>query len=128
MIHPLFGQLDEDLADQLNITVPADDRRLYAQRRAGMVAGVIKANGTADDPDAYAQRIVERILPNILPYTIGTAASHGFASWNGRSLTDNAPDDTFSFAANTPVTLGLGRGSVTSEPSPRFPYVAAVPR
>ncbi len=41
-----------------------------------MVAGVIKANGTADDPDAYAQRIVERILPNILPYTIGTAASY----------------------------------------------------
>jgi hypothetical protein len=93
-----------------------------------MVAGVIKANGTADDPAAYAQRIVERILPNILPYTIGTAASYGFACWNGRSLTDNAPDVMFSFAADTPVTLGLGRGSVTSEPSPTFPYVAAVPR
>jgi hypothetical protein len=128
MIHPLFTQLDEDLGDQLNTNVPANDRRLHAQRIAEMVAGVVRANGTAEDPNAYAQSVVEQILPNILPYRIGTAAFYGFSGWNGRSLVDNAPDVMFSFAANTPVILGLGRQSVTSKPSPIFPYVPSVPR
>jgi hypothetical protein len=57
---------------------------------------------------------------------IGTPAAFGFAGWNGRSLTDNAPDVMFSLGANTPVRLGIGRESVTSKPSGRFPYVRAV--
>jgi hypothetical protein len=93
-----------------------------------MVAGVIRANGTALDPDAYAWRVVEQILPNILPYAIGSPASYGFAGWNGRSLLDNAPDVMFSFAANTPVALGIGRDSVAAKPSPMFPYVPTLPR
>ena len=60
------------------------------------------------------------------PYEIGTQAVVGFADWNGRSLTDNAPDVMFSLAANTPVHLGVGKESVTSKPSSTFPYVPAV--
>jgi hypothetical protein len=45
------------------------------------------------------------------------------ANWNGRSLTDNAPDVMFTIAANTPISLGIGKESVTSKPSPAFPYV-----
>jgi hypothetical protein len=29
----------------------------------------------------------------------------------------------FSIAANTPIRLGIGKESVTSKPSKRFPYV-----
>ena len=50
-------------------------------------------------------------------------AVFGFAEWNGRSLTDNAPNVMFSIAANTPIRLGIGKESVTSKPSERFPYV-----
>ena len=53
------------------------------------------------------------------------AASFGFAEWNGRSLTDNAPDVMFSIAASAPVRLGIGKESVTSKPSSTFPYVPA---
>jgi hypothetical protein len=53
-------------------------------------------------------------------------AAFGFAEWNGRSLTDNAPDVMFSIASNTPVRLGIGKESVTSKPSKVFPYVPAV--
>jgi hypothetical protein len=31
----------------------------------------------------------------------------------------------FSIAANTPVSLGIGKESVTSKPSTKFPYVPA---
>ncbi len=127
MIHPLFTQLDEELGDKLNTTVPAEDRQLYAQPLTAMVASLIGASGTAVDAESYARYVTDRILPNMLPYIVGTPASFGFARWNGRSLTDNAPEVMFSFAANTAVSLGLTRESVAAQPSDQFPYVHAVP-
>jgi len=50
----------------------------------------------------------------------------GFAEWNGRSLTDNAPNVMFSIAANTPIHLGIGKESVSPKASKSFPYVPAV--
>jgi len=64
-----------------------------------------------------------RFLPNVLPYRIGTTAVFEFAEWNGRSLTDNAPDVMFTTAANPPITLAIGKESITSKPSNAFPYV-----
>lgn len=123
MIHPLFTQFNEELGDRLNENVPADDVQVHSKQLIDMVAGVVRAYGTAEDPEAYAGVVVGRILPNVLPYTVGTSAAYSFAEWNGRSLTDNAPDVMFSFAANTPITLGIGKASVTAKPSPTFPYV-----
>ena len=51
----------------------------------------------------------------------------GFGSWNGRSLTDNAPNVMFTLAANTPVSLGIGKESVASRPRAAFPYVPPAP-
>jgi hypothetical protein len=70
---------------------------------------------------AYAEMVARRFCPNILPYEVGTAAVFGFAGWNGRSLTGNAADVMFSIAANAPVSLGIGKESVTSKPSKTFP-------
>jgi hypothetical protein len=125
MIHPLFTQLNEDLGDRLNTGRPADDRQMYGKTLADMVAGVVGAHRTASDPHAYGQRVAEALLPNLLPYTLGTPAALGFAGWNGRSLTDNAPDVMFSFASNTPLAIGIGRDSVAVPPSGTFPYVPA---
>jgi hypothetical protein len=125
MIHPLFTQYNEDLGNRLNAGRPADDFATYGAAVAKAIAGVIAANGTAEDPQAYGERVAHRFFPNILPYEVGTSAVFGFAGWNGRSLIDNAPDVMFSLAANTPVRLGIGKESVTSKPSKRFPYVPA---
>jgi hypothetical protein len=127
MIHPLFTQYNEKLGDDLNEGHPADDPARYGDLLTREIAGVVRAYGTAADPDAYATAVVERLLPNVLPYVVGTPACFGFNSWNGRSLTDNAPDVMFSIAANTPVALGIGRESVTSTPRPYFPYVPEAP-
>ncbi|MEU1598322.1 DUF4331 family protein [Streptomyces sp. NPDC005708] len=123
MIHPLFTQLDEHLGDHLNEGHPSEDRKTYGTTITNKVAGVIRAYGTAEDPDTYARTVADKFLPNILPYKVGTPTSFGFATWNGRSLIDNAPDTMFSFAANTPVTLNIGKESVTSKPRPTFPYL-----
>ncbi|WP_199255486.1 DUF4331 family protein [Mycolicibacterium mengxianglii] len=123
MIHPLFTQFDEQLGDDLNAGAPENDYVTYGELVAKKIAGVVGAYQTAEDPAAYGDYVAHQFFPNILPYTVGTPAVFGFAGWNGRSLTDNAPAVMFSLAANTPITLGIGAESVTAKPSPRFPYV-----
>ncbi|MFD7894811.1 DUF4331 family protein [Streptomyces sp. NPDC059743] len=125
MIHPLFAQLDEDLGDRLNLGRPADDVRTYGATVAGMIAGAVRAYGTAEDPDAYGRCFAARVLPNLLSYTVGTPACYSFLQWNGRALTDNAPDVMFSTALNTPLGLAIGKDSITTKPSPTYPYVPA---
>jgi hypothetical protein len=123
MIHPLFTQFNEDLGDRLNAGRPADDLATYGEAVTKAVAGVVAANGTSEDPMSYGARVARRFFPNILPYEVGTPAAFGFVEWNGRSMTDNAPEVMFSIAANTPVRLGIGKESVTARPSRVFPYV-----
>jgi Domain of unknown function (DUF4331) len=125
MIHPLFTQYNEDLGNRLNAGCPADDFATHGATVAKAVAGVVAATGTAEDPRAYGETVAHRVCPNILPYEVGTPAAFGFAEWNGRSFTDNAPNVMFSMAANTPVNLGIGKESVTSKPSKTFPYIPA---
>jgi hypothetical protein len=103
---------------------PSDDFATHGETIIKAVAGAVAANGTAEYPLAYAEKVARRICPNILPYTVGTPAVFGFAEWNGRSLIDNAPDVMFSFASNTPTGLGIGRESVILKPTKVFPYVA----
>ena len=123
MLPALFAQFNEDLGNRLNVGRPADDLATHGATVAKAVAGVVAANGTSEDPQAYGEKIARRFCPNILPYEVGTPAVFGFAEWNGRSLTDNAPNVMFSIAANTPVSIGIGKESVTSKPSKTFPYV-----
>jgi hypothetical protein len=123
MIHPLFTQYNEDFGNRLNAGRPADDFATYGETVTKAIASVVSANGTAQDPRAFGEKVAHRFFPNILPYEVGTPAVFGFVEWNGRSLIDNAPNVMFSIAANTPVSLGIGKESVTSKPSTTFPYV-----
>jgi hypothetical protein len=126
MIHPLFTQYNEDLGNRLNAGRPADDFATYGATTAKAIASVVSAYGTAENAPAYGEKVAHRFFPNMLPYDVGTPAAFGFLEWNGRSLTDNAPDVMFSLAANTPVRLGIGKESITSKPTKKFPYVPPV--
>jgi hypothetical protein len=126
MLQALLGFYNEDLADRLNLGHPSDDLKTFGATVANAIAGVVAAYGTAEDARAYGETVARRFCPNLLPYAVGTAAAFGFVGWNGRSLTDNTPDVVFSIAANTPIRLGIGKGSVTAEPSKTFPYVPVV--
>lgn len=123
MVPPLFTQFNEDLGNRLNAGRPFDDFTTHGEAVIKAIAGVVSAYGTAENPRAYAEKFAHRICPNILPYEVGTPAAFGFVDWNGRSLTDNAPNVMFTMAANTPIHLGIGKESVTSKPSADFPYV-----
>jgi Domain of unknown function (DUF4331) len=123
MMPPLFAQFDEDFGNRLNAGHPSEDLATYGAHITKSIGAVVAAYGTAEDSHAYAVKIAHRLLPNMLPYNVGTQASLGFVEWNGRTLTDNAPNVMFSTAANTPIQLGIGKESVTSKPRKTFPYV-----
>jgi hypothetical protein len=61
MPHPLFIQLDENHGNRRNGGRPADNHQTFGQSIAGIVAGVVAAYGTADDPRAYSQMVASRI-------------------------------------------------------------------
>jgi len=123
MIHPLFAQHDGQLGNQLNTATPAEDRKLFGDRFAQAIAKVVSAYGTAADPELYGRAVADKLLPNVLPYTVGTQAVFGYGLWNGRSLTDSAPDVMFSLATNTALSTAVTKESVPFKPAGTFPYV-----
>ena len=68
MMPPLFAQYDEDLGNRLNAGRPADDFATWGKVLSKKMAAVVAAYGTAEDSQAYGEKIAHRLLPNMLPY------------------------------------------------------------
>jgi len=124
MIQPIFNPDDSEEASRYNTTAPADDLANYGERFVRMVAAVVAAHGTAADPRAYGEAVAALLLPDMLPYQLGSPACYGFAGHNGRALTDNAPEVMFSLVTNAALSIGLSKASATGAPRDTFPYVA----
>jgi hypothetical protein len=95
--------LDEAEKDEYNRSRPSEDVPRFSQVVADALPPFSRLAGSTDDPAAYAERVVERLFPTTLPYILDSAASFGFAGFNGRSLTDNVENVMLSLQANTPV-------------------------
>ena len=50
--------------------------------------------------------VARQLLPDVLPYVIGTPATYSFAGFNGRTLADNAPETMMSLVSGTAVPPG----------------------
>ena len=125
MVWPIFRPDDGEAASTTNETHPANELPAESEHIAELVAGVVGANGTADDPVAHGQVVARRLLPDVLPYRTGTPAVFGFSVMNGRALADNAPEVMFSLVMNSAVSTGLTPGQFADTRSATFPYVVA---
>jgi hypothetical protein len=63
------------------------------------------------------------LLPDVLSYTVGTPAQFGFATRNGRTQADNAPEAMLSLVTNSAVPTGLTQAVAADLRTPRFPYI-----
>ena len=86
---------------------PAEDRKLFGDHFARAIATVVAAYGTAADPELYGRAVADKLLPNVLRYTVGTQAVFGYGVWNGRSPTDCTPDVMFSLVTNTALSTAV---------------------
>jgi hypothetical protein len=127
MIQSIFYADESEEASRYNATAPADDLANYGERFARMVAAVVAARGTVADSGAYGETVAALLLPDMLPYVLGSPACYGFAGHNGRALTDNTPDVMFSLVTNSALTCGLTRESGAGKLRATFPYIAPAP-
>jgi hypothetical protein len=123
MMWPIFRPDDTDFSDPANTRHPSEDLDADGKHIADQVAAVVAAGGTSDDPHGYGQTVALELLPDVLPYVVGTPATYGFATRNGRTLADNAPEAMLSLVTNTAVRSGLKPSVAEEQRSHTFPYV-----
>lgn len=115
----LFLVSDEVVAGDHVRHRPDDD----AQRLLPLSGNVLRAvtlAGTEKDPVAYADGVAQRLLPDLLPYKVGTKARFAAGSVNGRRPTDDAMDAMLTLFSGKTVTDGAN----TFDRHPgQFPYV-----
>lgn len=129
MMWPLFRAFggDDDSAEYLQDTTghPSGDRTTDGPKVREMITAAARFSGTRN-PDAYAEQVTARLLPDVLPYRVGSPAAFGFAGFNGRSLGDNAPEVMYSLITNTAFATGLTAADAAETHDELFPYVVPV--
>jgi Domain of unknown function (DUF4331) len=123
MMWPIFWPDDTSFDNPANDRHPAEDFNADGKFIAERVAGVVEANGNSADPLGYGGLVARRLLPDVMPYVIGTPASYGFAGINGRTMADNAPEVMFSLVLNSATKSRLGMATTAGQRTDQFPYV-----
>ncbi len=123
MMWPIFWPDDTDFADPANARHPSEDVSAAGKYLADHIAAVVAASGTSDEPQGYGNTVARRLLPDVLPYVVGTPATYGFAAFNGRTMADNAPEAMLSLVTNTAVPSGLSPSVAEHLRDSEFPYV-----
>jgi hypothetical protein len=123
MMWPIFWPDDTDFSDPANSRHPSADFAAAAKYTGEQVAAVVAAGGTSDDPQGYGEAVVRDLFPDVLSYVIGTPATYGFATRNGRTMADNAPEAMLSLVLNTAVPSGLTPAASKDARDKSFPYI-----
>jgi hypothetical protein len=123
MMWPIFWPTDTDFSDPANTRHPSEDVNATATSIGDQVAAVVAAAGTSDDPRGYGKAVAGELFPDVLSYVVGTPAAYGFASRNGRTLADNAPEVMLSLVTNMAVPSGLKPAVASQLRDSNFPYV-----
>jgi hypothetical protein len=126
MMWPIFWPGDTDFSNPANTRHPSEDFAAAGELIAGQVAAVVGATGTCADPEGYGRTVARQLFPDVLPYVVGTPATYGFASRNGRTLADNAPEAMLSLVTSTAVPAGLKPSVAQHLRTVGFPYVVPV--
>jgi len=125
MMWPIFWPDDTDFSNPANERHPSADFNADGKHIGDLIAAVVSASGTSDDPEGYGETVARALFPDVLRYVVGTPATYGFAARNGRTLADNAPEVMLSLVLNAAVPSGLTPSVAGQLRSSSFPYVVA---
>lgn len=125
MMWPIFWPDDTDFSNPANTRHPSEDVAADGGSFAQMLTATVTANG-ATDPQVYGRAVAQEVLPDVLPYEIGTPAAFSMAARNGRTLADNAAEVMLSLVTGMAVQSGLTSAAAEAFRSSSFPYVVPV--
>ncbi|HEY5394539.1 MAG TPA: DUF4331 family protein [Trebonia sp.] len=123
MMWPIFWPNDVQFTDPSNTRHPSEDYAADGDHLASHVSAVVAATGTSAEPDVYGLTVARTLLPDVLPYVVGSPASFGFVTRNGRTLADNAPEAMMSLVAGAAVPGGLKPSVAEAYRSGQFPFL-----
>ena len=123
MMWPIFWPDDIDFSNPADTRHPSQDFNAVGKFIGDQVSAVVAASGTSGDPQGYGQTVARELFPDVLPYVVGTPAIYGFATRNGRTMADNAPEAMLSLVAGTAVPSGLKPSVAKNQREDKFPYV-----
>lgn len=118
----LFSTTDQQRSIRYS-HLPALDEQ-YQTLAAETIEKYARMAGFQSDPVAYGKRIAEAILPDAVPYEIGSKAHYGLEGANGRKLSDDAMDAALSWVVGAAVDDGVQQpiGRVAKD----FPFVVPI--
>ncbi|MDI3408300.1 DUF4331 family protein, partial [Streptomyces cavernicola] len=119
LVSTLFGLHEADTYANAH---PAADAPVFGAAIRAKIEGAVKANGTCEDPDGYAAKVSGQLLPDVLPYRVGSQAQFTGGQRNGRALTENVAEEIFRLVLHKHIATGLDEHSCES--SRNFPYLA----
>lgn len=123
MMWPIFWPNDTDFSNPANTRHPSQDVAAERDAFAQMLTASAKASGAVNDPDAFGQLVADQLLPDVLPYEIGTPTRLDAEMINGRAFIDNAPQVMLSLVTGTTVDTGLTADAAADNRTSSFPYV-----
>jgi hypothetical protein len=80
MMWPIFWPDDIHFTNHQNTRHPSEDFNDIGKYIGDKVSAVVAARGTSDDPQGYGQTVARELLPDVLPYVVGTPATYSFAA------------------------------------------------
>jgi len=123
MMGPIFWPDDTHFTNPADTRHPSEDFDAEGKHIAEHIAAIVAASGASADPKGYGQTVARELFPDVLPYVVGTSATYGFATRNGRTLADNAPEVMLSLVAGAAVPSGLKPSVAKNQRDDKFPYV-----
>ncbi|MEU8828109.1 DUF4331 family protein [Streptomyces sp. NPDC048636] len=125
LLNTLFDLEDTERHIDFNATEPVEDRERYGPELLRATEGAVAATGAAPHPAAYAARLRDLLLPDVLRYEVGSEAHFGAEARNGRALTDCVPEVMFELVLGAPVGMALDASAAAGAPRGEFPYLSA---
>lgn len=123
MMWPIFWPDDTHFTNPADTRQPSQDFDAVGKYVGDKVSAVVAASGTSGDPHGYGQTVARELFPDVLHYVVGTPATYGFATRNGRPMADNAPEVMLSLVSGTAVPSGLKPSIAKHQRDDKFPYV-----
>ena len=121
LTHMFMANNPMEVAEHIQHRPDVDTTRGYAV--SGTVLRAVALDNKLANPVAYADAVAVKLLPDMIPYKVGSKAAYTFEKVNGRKPSDDAMDAVLSIFVGRKITDNAN--SFDRHPE-SFPYVMPV--
>ncbi|KZN61640.1 DUF4331 family protein [Pseudoalteromonas luteoviolacea] len=119
--HLFLANNKMEVSEHVHHRPDSDLSRRYAI--SGMVLRAVALDGKKTNLVEYSDSVAEQLLPDVIPYKVGSRAEYRYGSVNGRKPSDDAMDAVLSLFMGRKVT---DHANTFNRHPTKFPYVVPV--